>query len=226
MDQVASLHGVKGHALLLDCRSLCLEPVPVPQDSYVFLVTDSQVKHRHAGGEYVARRKACEQVANLLGRSSLRDVSMRELESSQSSLPPHLYRVARHVLTENERTQNAAEALKRGDISILGALMTQVCPPLVVLSRPAFTSTQSHVSLRDDYRSSCQEVDELVDICLSCDGVLGSRITGGGFGGCTVTLVLKDHVDALTHAIRSRFTSGRPESYVLQPADGGGHRKL
>ena len=125
MDQLASLCGVKGNALLIDCRSLAVELVPVPQQEYVFLVVDSDVKHSHASSEYSDRRKSCEQVSLLLGRSSLRDVSMRELESSQSSLPPELYRIARHVLTENERTLNAAEALKRGDISIIGALMTQ-----------------------------------------------------------------------------------------------------
>ena len=126
MDQMAALHGVKGHALLFDCRSLTIETVPVPQDSYVFLVVNSRVKHEHSGGEYVVRRNSCAQVASLLGKTSLRDISMRELESCQNSLPEDLYKIARHVLTENERTQNAAEALKRGDISILGALMTQV----------------------------------------------------------------------------------------------------
>lgn len=127
MDQMAALHGMKGHAILFDCRSLTVEKIPVPQDSYVFLVINSQVKHEHCGGEYVIRRKSCEQVASLLGKNSLRDICMRELESCQNSLPEDLYRIARHVVTENERTQNAAEALKRGDISILGALMTQVC---------------------------------------------------------------------------------------------------
>lgn len=126
MDQMASFHGQKGQALLFDCRSLAIECIPVPQDSYVFLVVNSKIKHEHAGGEYVVRRKSCEQVASLLGKTSLRDISMRELESCQNSLPEDLYRIARHVLTENERTQNAAEALKRGEISILGALMTQV----------------------------------------------------------------------------------------------------
>lgn len=123
---MASLHGVAGHALLFDCKSLSIERVPVPQDSYSFLIVNSRVKHEHSSGEYVIRRQSCEQVASLLGKSSLRDVSIRELESCQNSLPEDLYRIALHVLTENERTLNSAEALKRGDISILGALMTQV----------------------------------------------------------------------------------------------------
>jgi galactokinase len=127
MDQMASLHGAKGYALLFDCRSLTIEKVPVPQDNYVFLVVNSKIKHSHAGGEYVVRKRSCEQVASLLAKTSLRDISMRELESCQTSLPEDLYRIARHVLSENERTLNAAEALKRGDIAVLGALMTQVC---------------------------------------------------------------------------------------------------
>ena len=126
MDQMASIHGVAGHALLFDCRSLHIETIPVQQEEYVFLVVNSNVKHSHASGEYSVRRKSCEEVASLLGKSSLRDVSMRELESSQSSLSDELYRIARHVLTENERTLTAADALKRGDITVLGALMTQV----------------------------------------------------------------------------------------------------
>lgn len=149
MDQMASLHGVVGHAVLFDCRNLVIERVPVPQDSYVFLVVNSKVKHAHSGGEYVMRRQSCEQVASLLGKSSLRDVCIRELESCQSSLPEDLYRIARHVLTENERTTNAADALKRGDISILGALMTQVSLILEattdVLIGNLFPDSESHL---------------------------------------------------------------------------------
>lgn len=126
MDQVVSFGGKEGQALLIDCRSTTIEYIPITNNDVVFVVTDSHVKHEHAGGEYKNRRRACEQVASLLGKTSLRDISMRELESSQSVLSEELYRIGRHVITENERTIDAAEALKRNDIRTFGTLMTQV----------------------------------------------------------------------------------------------------
>jgi galactokinase len=127
MDQLVSFAGRENQALLIDCRTKTIEYVPVPhQDKYVFVVTNSNVKHEHASNEYSNRKSSCEQVASLLAKSSLRDISMRELESSLNVLPDDLYRIGRHVITENERTLNAADALKRNDLTVFGALMTQV----------------------------------------------------------------------------------------------------
>lgn len=129
MDQLVSFAGRDNHALLIDCRNNGIEYVPLPsEDEFVFVVTNSNVKHEHASNEYVNRKRSCEQVSSLLAKSSLRDISMRELESSQNSLPEELYKIARHVITENERTLNASDALKRSpiDLTVFGALMTQV----------------------------------------------------------------------------------------------------
>ena len=126
MDQLVSVAGKQNHALLIDCRTNSIEYVPLPSDEYVFAVTNSNVKHEHSNNEYANRKRSCEQVASLLGKSSLRDISMRELESSQNVLSQDLYRIARHVITENERTFNAADALKRNDLTVFGTLMIQV----------------------------------------------------------------------------------------------------
>ncbi|KAI1301553.1 Galactokinase [Halotydeus destructor] len=203
MDQLISLSGKQDNALLIDCRSFETELVPVLNNEYVFVVTNSNVKHDLGTSEYASRRKACEQVASMLGRHSLRDVSMRELETSKNVLSDELYKIARHVVTEIERTADATEALKRNDLTIFGALMSQ-----------------SHVSLRDDYRVSCTELDSLVEIALESEGVLGSRMTGGGFGGCTVTLVSEDKVDTLTKNINEKY-KGDAVSYVFRPSNGG-----
>ena len=203
MDQLISISGKVGNAVLIDCRSLETSLVPLNLTEYVIVVTNSNVKHNLATSEYSQRRKACEQVASLLGKSSLRDVSMRELETSKPVLTDDLYRTARHVVTEIERTADAAVALKRNDLRCFGALMSQ-----------------SHVSLRDDYRVSCPEIDELVEISLATEGVLGCRITGGGFGGCVVSLIREDASDQLERNIAEKY-SGNSITYKFKPADGG-----
>ena len=127
MDQLVSFAGKENQALLIDCRSHSIEYVPLPpEDQYVFVVANSNVKHSHASNEYANRKASCEQVSSLMSRSSLRDLSLSELESNINLLSEDLYKIARHVITENERTRNAAEALKRNDLPMFGALMTQV----------------------------------------------------------------------------------------------------
>ena len=127
MDQLVCLGGKEGHALLIDFRTFSVEYIPVTAlQNASIVVANCNVKHEHASGEYSERKKACEQVASLLGKTSLRDISMRELESSKSVLPDDLYTIARHVITENERTLNACDALKRSDLTVFGTLMTQV----------------------------------------------------------------------------------------------------
>jgi galactokinase len=208
MDQLISLSGKKGHALLIDCRSLDSELIAIDSEDYSFLVINSNVKHELATTEYGQRRNACHQVASMLGKHSLRDVSMRELESSLPVLNDELYRIARHVVTEIERTADAAEALKKNDLIVFGTLMSQ-----------------SHASLRDDYRVSCVELDEIVEIALETEGVLGARMTGGGFGGCVVSLIRSDRVEAVKESVDMKYR-GKATFYTYTPADGGNHFKL
>lgn len=208
MDQFVVVMGKKDHALLIDCRSLSTELVPLVSDDIVILVANSNIRHELAGSEYSSRRKNCEQVAQMLGKSSLRDVSMKELETSQTVLPLEQYQYSRHVITEIERALSASEALKKSDYVIFGALMTQ-----------------SHCSLRDDYKVSVPEIDELCEIALESEGVYGSRITGGGFGGCTVTLVSANKVES---TINNMMTKSRisVDFYVFKPAEGASYKSL
>ncbi|KAF7249043.1 Galactokinase [Varanus komodoensis] len=172
MDQFISVMGKEGHALLLDCRSLETRLVPLVDPDLVILITNSNVRHTLTGSEYPTRRRQCEEAAKALGKASLREASQADLEGSQALLSEEVYRRARHVIGEIERTVGAAEALQSGDYKRFGQLMVE-----------------SHNSLRDDYDVSCLELDELVSAALEIPGVYGSRMTGGGFGGCTVTLL-------------------------------------
>jgi galactokinase len=175
----------ENNALLIDCRSLESTLYPLSNPNLTILVINSNVKHELEGSEYSSRRKQCEEAAKVLGKVSLRDVTLEELELNKLKLSDETYRRARHAVSEIKRTLEAAEALKQEDYQKFGCLMTE-----------------SHKSLRDDFNVSCAELDELVEIALKSDGVLGSRMTGGGFGGCTVTLVEKNHVESLIETIK------------------------
>jgi galactokinase len=167
MDQMASSLGAPGQALFLDTRSLFIEAIPLPS-ALGLIVIDSGVVHQHAGGGYVARRAESERAARQLGVRYLRDVSIDELPRL-ASLPPVEGRRARHVVTENARVIQAADALRRSDLKRLGDLFVR-----------------SHVSMRDDYEISTPEIDLLVDLALADQNVYGARMTGGGFGGAVV----------------------------------------
>ncbi|XP_074601544.1 N-acetylgalactosamine kinase [Brevipalpus obovatus] len=208
MDQMAVAVGQKDHAILLDCRSLKTELVPLSDQNLVVLVANSGIRHKLVSSEYAQRRRCCEQVASMMGKRSLRDVSMKELETSQSVFQMETYQYGRHVITEIERTLSAAEALKKNDYLVFGALMTQ-----------------SHISLRDDYKVSIPEIDELCEVAVKCDGVYGSRITGGGFGGCTVTLVRADKVESTIEEMSTKCRC-KPLFYVFKPCDGANLTKL
>uniref|UniRef100_A0A8B9CJD9 Galactokinase n=1 Tax=Anser brachyrhynchus TaxID=132585 RepID=A0A8B9CJD9_9AVES len=175
MDQFISVMGKEGHALLIDCRSLETVPVPLTDASLAVLITNSNVRHTLTGSEYPTRRRQCQEAAAALGKASLRDATMAELEAARGRLGEEVYRRARHVIGEIERTVQAARALQDRDYGTFGRLMVE-----------------SHNSLRDDYDVSCPELDELVAAALEVDGVYGSRMTGGGFGGCTVTLLVAE----------------------------------
>ncbi|XP_013865908.1 galactokinase [Austrofundulus limnaeus] len=203
MDQFVSVFGREGHALLIDCRSLEATLVPLADPDLVVLITNSNVKHSLAGSEYPVRRRQCEEAASALGRDSLRNVSIKDLEEAKARLDDVTYRRARHVIEEIERTVQAAEALKRGSYKEFGKLMVE-----------------SHTSLRDLYEVSCSELDELVSAAMDVEGVYGSRMTGGGFGGCTVTLLQAHAVHKVILHIQVRILHFNlrhgPENYELR----------
>lgn len=191
MDQYAAALSQRDSALLIDCRSLEARAIPVELGHASLLVCDTRVKHQLADSAYNQRRAECaEGVARLRqvfpNVRSLRDVRLEQLE--RTPLPDVLARRCRHVVSENARTLAAAEALSEGRVADMGALMSQ-----------------SHESLRVDYEVTCAELDEAVTAALSEPGVYGSRMTGGGFGGCTITLLASDAVPRVRQAIERRF---------------------
>jgi len=209
MDQFASALCREDHLMLLDCRSAEPEMVPFTDPGIAVLIINSNVKHELTGGEYSERRNQCEQVAEHLGVSALRDATLEQLESAKSGLDDVLYRRARHVISENARTLEAASAFATGRWQRAGELMVG-----------------SHVSLRDDFEVSCPELDILVELALSVgaeSGVYGSRMTGGGFGGCTVTLARKESVHNIANTVGRKYaerTGIEPVIYVSRPARG------
>ncbi|KAH7948777.1 hypothetical protein HPB49_002147 [Dermacentor silvarum] len=214
MDQMAAYWSKPGHALLLDClcslrcscRSLALEHVPVNLTSVVILVTDSQVKHALTGGEYAQRRENCQAASAILGKS-LRDASLEDLEGCRERMTLEQYRRARHVISEIQRTAQAAELLRKGDFRSLGELMNA-----------------SHASLRDDFEVSCPELDELTRLSLE-SGAYGSRLTGAGFGGCTVTLVEEQHLTAVMDNIKNNY-KGQARFYICKPSGGASYGRM
>jgi galactokinase len=212
MDQFASMLGQKDHALFLDCRSLEYEAVPLPleKQGYAVAVVNSGVRRGLAGSEYNTRRQQCEEAVQRLqnelpGVESLRDVSLVDL-SLVNQLPDPLARRARHVVMENARVQQGVTALKAGELEEFGRLLTA-----------------SHKSLRDDYEVSCAELDLLVELALEVPGVLGSRMTGAGFGGCTIALVPQTSLPAFEKTVSEEYqrrTGIQPEIFVFRPAPG------
>ena len=210
MDQFIASFGVSGSALMLDCRSLEYQLIPVPRDLRL-VVCNSMVRHEHASGEYNRRRADCEAGVKLLaqhlpGIRALRDVGIADLEKYRDVLPETIYRRCRHVVSENQRVLDAAKALESGDPDGFGRLMYA-----------------SHASLRDDYEVSCKELDLLVELASSSPGIYGARMTGGGFGGCTVNLVRAEHAAAFEAQMARTYqqaTGIAPDIYVCEPAQG------
>jgi len=210
MDQFISTHGRAGHALLLDCRALESEALPIPP-GVLLGICNTGVKHQLAGGEYNVRRAQCEEGVRRLssvlpGIQALRDVTLHELEQHQGLLPEVIYRRCRHVVTENERVRQAAKALLERNLPGFGMLMAQ-----------------SHRSLRDDYEVSCTELDTMVEIASAQPGVMGARMTGGGFGGCTINLVHADAAEAFKLSVATEYekrTHIRPDIYVVSATNG------
>ncbi|XP_048346736.1 galactokinase [Sphaerodactylus townsendi] len=202
MDQFISVMGKEGHALLIDCRSLETRLVPLTDPNLVVLITNSNIRHTLTGSEYPTRRRQCEEAAKVLGKASLREASMSDLEASKALLSEEVYRRARHVIGEIERTAKAAEVLQSRDYKRFGQLMVE-----------------SHNSLRNDYEVSCAELDELVAAALEVPGVYGSRMTGGGFGGCTVTLLESSATEEVVRHIKEKFS--RTATFYCTKASSG-----
>jgi galactokinase len=210
MDQMISASGQKDHSLLLDCRSLETRLVKMPDDLAV-LIVHSNVKRGLVDSEYNTRRKQCEQVADFFGVKALRDVSLAQLQSAaeQGKLEPVVYQRARHVITENARTLEAADALESGNLEKMGILMAE-----------------SHNSMHDDFAITVPAIDALVEILqkhIGTDG--GARMTGGGFGGCVVALLRPARVAEVIAAVEAEYPlkSGlKPTCYVCKASAGAG----
>jgi galactokinase len=210
MDQFISALGQENAALLIDCRSLAYRAVSLPEGVSV-VVMDTQKQRGLADSAYNTRRSECEQgvallEAHLPGIKALRDVSAAEFEQHAAGLPDNVFRRCRHVITEDERTLAGVEALARGDAAAFGRLMDA-----------------SHVSLRDDYEVSCAELDAMVEAAWGAPGMIGARMTGGGFGGCAVALVQEGQAEAFCALVAREYQSKvdlEPSLYVCSAEAG------
>jgi galactokinase len=196
MDQMISAVGEADHAVLIDCRSLALRPVPLPAGTVV-VVMDTATRRGLVASAYNERREQCEAAAAFFGVPALRDVTPAQIEAARGGMDPLTWRRARHVVTENDRTLRAAEAMGRGDARELGALMDL-----------------SHASLRDDFEVSSPELDRIVEIARARAGCLGARMTGAGFGGCAVALVEEAAAPGFLGAVPAEYR----ERTGLEPA--------
>ena len=212
MDQFVSCFGKQDHALFLDCRSLDFELVPVPE-KVKLVICNTMVKHQLSGGEYNLRRQQCEQGVQILasfypGIKALRDVSPDQLAARTAAMPPVIYKRCRHVVDENARVRETVQSLNGNDLPRVGNLMHD-----------------SHRSLRDLYEVSCRELDIMVESAQGVAGFYGGRMTGGGFGGCTVNLVESSQAESFGQQIAERYrakTGICPDVHICSPANGAG----
>ena len=205
MDQLTAAAGRAGHALLIDCRSLDITPVPLPAETTV-VVLDTRRRRRLVDSAYNDRRSACERAAAAWGVAALRDLTAGDLAGPPPGLDEVTLRRVRHVVSENRRTQEAATALAAGDLAALGRLMAE-----------------SHASLRDDYEVSTPELDAMVEAAGAAPGFIGARMTGAGFGGAVVALVRAGEADSFMAAALDAYrtaTGAEGESYLCVAADG------
>jgi galactokinase len=209
MDQFTSILAQANHAVLLDCRSRTTTPVPMIDPAVTVLVINTNVRHKLAESEYAKRRSQCEAAARVLKVKALRDATPATLEAARRQMEPVVFRRARHVVSENDRTVQAAQAIQNSDWPTVGRLMYA-----------------SHASLRDDYEVSCPELDTVVEMAQAmglAGGVLGCRMTGAGFGGCTVSLVNTEAVQRITRGLDPAYekATGRQASiFSSRPAAG------
>jgi galactokinase len=213
MDQFISANGAKDHALLLDCRDLSSKLAPIPAN-VALVIANTMVKHSVAGGEYTSRRAEVEAAAAVIARHRpevrfLRDATVQDLAAWGGEMTPNSLKRARHVITENVRTVAAADALLRHDLAELGRLMAE-----------------AHLSYSQDFEASCEEADAMVELAQNLPGLIGARLTGGGFGGCTINLVEQAQSAAFVDQLSRRY-AGRfgivPQIHICH-ASGGAHR--
>jgi galactokinase len=212
MDQYISCLGQKNYALFIDCRTNKYELIPFKDYNYQIVICNSKIQRSLINSEYNKRREECKRAAKFfthkLGSKirALRDVTIEEFKQYQVQLPGIIARRAKHVILENYRVQAGVQALRMGNYSAFGQLMIE-----------------SHQSLKDDYEVSCEELDLLVDLAVKQKGVLGARMTGAGFGGCTVNLIEQNYIDDFKKSIKNEYkkiTGIIPDIYVTPPADG------
>ena len=192
MDQFIACRGAENHALLLDCRSLDFRLAPIP-DSISLVIANTMVRHAIAGGEYAIRRAEVEEGTEILRShrpqiALLRDATPQDLEQWGDEMPDNVLRRCRHIVTENLRTLAAADALESGNLKKLGDLMAA-----------------AHASYRDDFEASCEEADIMVEVAQRLPGLVGARLTGGGFGGCTVNLVNSGHAEPFAARLHDEY---------------------
>jgi galactokinase len=205
MDQMISAAGVAGHALLIDCRSLQTTPAPFPEGTVV-VVMDTNTRRGLVDSAYNERRAQCEEASRFFGVPALRDVDLATFKNRAAEMPPLTRRRARHVITENQRTLQAVEAMQCSDARLLGELMKA-----------------SHISLRDDFEVSSPELDLMVELATRQPGCFGARMTGGGFGGCAVALVGSAVTQAFVAAVEQEYESKSgivPQLYVCRATNG------
>jgi galactokinase len=213
MDQFASMFGKKDHVVRLDCRSLGYDYFHFDMSNYLIVLCDTNVKHSLASSEYNTRRRECEKGVEILKKhnpdiQSLRDVTLEMIDRYKNEFDPVVFRRCRYVIEENNRVLQACDDLLRGDLHLFGEKMYL-----------------SHAGLRDDYEVSCKELDFLVDLTVDDPKVLGSRMMGGGFGGCTINLVEKDHIDEFIGKMSRAYQQGMNlelKVYVADISEGSG----
>jgi galactokinase len=205
MDQLISATGISGHALLIDCRTLTFEPAPLPSETSI-VIMDTGVRRELAASAYNDRRQACEEAARLLGLNALRDIDPEDFKQRKHTLTPVLEKRTRHVISENERTLQAHQAMLNNDVNTLGRLMCA-----------------SHASLRDDFEVSCPELDTIVNLARAHPACYGARMTGAGFGGCAVAVVQETAVSDFMVAVSQLYadvTGFHPPIYLTGAAEG------
>jgi galactokinase len=213
MDQFISANGARDHALLLDCRDLSFKLAPIP-DHVALVIANTMVKHAITGGEYTSRRAEVEAACAVIASHRpevkfLRDATVEDLEKWGHEMTPNSLKRARHVITENLRTVAAADALIKGDLNELGRLMAE-----------------AHTSYSKDFEASCDEADAMVELAQDLPGLIGARLTGGGFGGCTINLVEQSEAAEFQHELAGLYagqTGIVPQIFICH-ASGGAHR--
>lgn len=214
MDQFVSALGRKDHAILLDCDTLEYQYVPIELGDYTIVITNTNKPHKLTESQYNERRSQCEEALSIINSHGgdyrhLCDMDIEELASYRQYFDePVIYRRARHVVSEDERTMAAVEALNRGDLTTFGKLLCE-----------------AHASMRDGYEATGKELDTLFDLAMDTEGIIGIRMTGGGFGGCTISIVPKDRVEAFQKKVKEGYTRiiGYEPSFYISDIGEGGH---